>query len=322
MNYAEIFTSSGRLVWNRRVLWLIGMMAAFFGQGGYGFSANYNQSMPTSAGGTPGLPPGMERLATDIMQNAGLYIALGVTLSLLWALVALFLGWLALGAMISIAGQEETDWQAAFSQSRSRLGSLVLVAIVLALPMLVLLLIGVGIALALIVPLFTTSLASEGAPEDFLPRIFGALACMIPLIGVGILLGILLRGINIFAARACVLENLGVGASIRRGWQLLRKNIGYSMLNGLVLFAIGIAFGIVAAIPALGLLFMSAPSVFEGRWDTQVMLGIVGLIVYSLLMNVGVSGILTSFAETTWTKLYQAFVEQTDTPVSGSVIVT
>ena len=309
MNYTDILMSSGRLVWNRRVLWLIGMLAALFGQGGYRFSVNYNQSIPSSTGSTPALPPSLERLANDFMQNYIPYIVGTVALLLIWSLIALFIGWLALGALITIVAREETSWRAAFSHSRSRLGALVLIAIVLALPMLLLVLIGVSIALIALVPLFTTALATEASPELFLPRIFGALACAIPLIFLGILINLVFQGINIFAARVCVLEERGVGASIRRGWALLKSNIGYALLNGLILVAIGFAFSLVAAIPAFALLLMSAPKMLEGIWDMQVMLAFAGLIIYSLVMNVVVAGILTSFAETTWTKLYQACVD-------------
>ena len=82
------------------------------------------------------------------------------------------------------------------------------------------------------------------------------------------------------------------------------------MLNGIILAAIGLVFGVVAAIPAFALLLMSAPKMLEGIWDTQVIFSLAGLILYSLLMNVVVGGILTSFAETTWTKLYQACVNK------------
>lgn len=309
MNYADILTSSGRLVWNRRVLWLIGMLAALFGQGGYRFSVNYNQSISTPTGSTPGLPPYLERFANDFMQNYIPYIVGAVALLLIWSLISLFIGWLALGAMMTIAAREETSWQSAFSHSRSRLGALVLIAIVLALPMLLLVLIGVSIALIALVPLFTTALATEGSPEVFMTRIFGAFACSIPVIFLGILINLVFQGINIFAARVCVLEERGVGASLRRGWALLKSNIGYAFLNGLILLAIGIAFSFVAAIPAFALLLLSAAKMLEGIWDTQVILAFAGLIIYSLFMNVVVGGILTSFAETTWTKLYQACVD-------------
>lgn len=310
MDYSEILTSSGRLVWNRRVLWLIGMLAAFFGQGGYRFSANYNQSMTTPVGSDSALPPSLNQFANQVMQNMPPYIVGIVLLTLIWSLIALCMGWLALGALITIAAREETGWRAAFSHSRSRLAPLLLITIVLALPMLVLIMIAVSVIVIMLMPLFTTTLSIESNPDVFMTRFFGAIACFIPLVFLAILTSLVFQGINIYAARVCLLEELGVGASIRRGWQLLKSNIGYTLLNGLILAAIGLVFGVVAAIPAFALLLMSAPKMLEGIWDTQVIFSLAGLILYSLLMNVVVGGILTSFAETTWTKLYQACVNK------------
>jgi hypothetical protein len=69
----------------------------------------------------------------------------------------------------------------------------------------------------------------------------------------GIALGLILQ----FARRICVLENRGVIEALQEGFNMVRSRLSDSIIMGLILFGIGIAFAIVM-IPVVILLFFIA----------------------------------------------------------------
>lgn len=93
-----------------------------------------------------------------------------------------------------------------------------------------------------------------------------------------IVVSIALALLNPFFRRACVMEDLGVGASIRRGWTMVREHFKDAILMGLILFGINLVFGIITAIAAV---IMGAAGLLTG--------GLIGLAA-GLLAAIGSSG--------------------------------
>jgi hypothetical protein len=75
--------------------------------------------------------------------------------------------------------------------------------------------------------------------------ILAALACIL------LPLALLLSLLQTLANRACILEDLGVFASYRRGIAVLLENIGPALVLFLIQIAIGIAVGIAMFIPGI-----------------------------------------------------------------------
>jgi hypothetical protein len=105
----------------------------------------------------------------------------------------------------------------------------------------------------------------------------------------------------------CVLENLAMRASLRRGWSLLRRNLGYTVLNWFVFVVLGSIFSFAAALPALLLLISAGQAFLHNEWTAWAVAAVIGVGVYFVVMSIGVGGILTSFNSTVWTVLFQAF---------------
>jgi hypothetical protein len=122
--------------------------------------------------------------------------------------------------------------------------------------------------------------------------------------------------LNNVSARSLVLENLGVIAAVRRGWGLARAHAGHVLLNGAVLFVIGIVFGFAAAIPALVLWVPTAQAILHGQWSAISILTGILMGLYILVVMIGLGGILTSFNSTLWTKLYKAMTGKEESPVA------
>jgi hypothetical protein len=223
------------------------------------------------------------------------------------------------GAMIHLAAQADQDrgssLRTSLRASRQHVGSLFLIHLVLSIPTIVV----VVLAVLLIVPLFLSIFRTSTPDFSVLfPRLFGTLACLIPLFLLNGLAGIILRLLNILAARACILEHLTMGASLRRGWFVLRRNVGYTALNWFVFLIFGAIFGFVAAIPALLLLIAAGQAFLHNDWTAWAVAAAIGVGMYFVVMSIGVGGILTGFTSTVWTVLYQTFQRRADAPSSDS----
>jgi hypothetical protein len=311
VNYFDQLKHAARLFWHTKALWFLGMLAALFGQNEYGFSVNYSESAPSSSPGSAASPFGdfsANPMLASFLANPLPYLAAIGAIVLLWWIIATLVGWLVQGTMIDLVDQ--TDQQlapsvrASFRHSRAQIWPLFLINLIVSLPTLIV----VIIAAALFIPLMLTVFRS--ATPDFsalVPRIVGTLLCLVPLFLLNALAGVALRLLNILAARACLLEGLSARASLRQGWLLLRRNLGYTVLNWFVLLIVGAGFSFVAAIPALLLLVPAARAFLHNEWTTFAYGAAIGVTVYFIVMSLGVGGILTGFNSTVWTVLYQGF---------------
>ena len=160
----------------------------------------------------------------------------------------------------------------------------------------------VGLAFALLIILVVSS-AIFGT---ILTLGIGAI-CLIGLIcllvPVGWLIGILVEQANI----AIVLEDLGIMAGIRRGWEVFKANLGLFIVMGLILVVgIGGIGGLILGLPA----FLVAAPALVGAMSAnrQVLWG--GLLVAGLCLLIYLpvfivlNGILRAYIETAWTLTY------------------
>lgn len=326
MNYASVFKESFNTFWEHKSLWLFGIVIAIVGQGDYGFSVNYRESMPYSP--AQGMPPGFADLpGRDLLlgffDNPIPYIiGLGL-LGLVFSLLTRFVAWWSKGAVIGMVDEADhigtTSVAAGWQVGKRRAIPLLLISILLGLPQLML---AVPVTAGGIWmfqqysdvyrSMLTGNLISPDEVqlmlEGMMPMLLPVLACLVPLICVGGLLSWAFGLLNKVSARSCVLENLDVFASIKRGWQVMKRNVGYVLLTWFVLAIFGVVFGWVAAIPALVIWVPTARALLHSNWSAVNMTGIMVIAGYFIVVGFGVGGILTSFNSTLWTKLYKAFV--------------
>jgi hypothetical protein len=326
MNYFDQLKRAAQLFRRTRALWWLGILAALFGQNEFGVSVNYSQRMPATSVGRPGAPfDDMldNPLVAGFLANPLPYLLGFAAILLLWWLVAALVGWLAQGALIHVAAQAgqgaPATLGAGLRQSWQRLGTLFLIQLVLSIPTIVL----VGLALALFVPLIPAILrADESALATMAPRMVGTILCLVPLFLLNALVGIALRLINIFAARACVLEQLTARDSLRKGWQVLRGNLGYTALNWFVFLIVGGLLGLLAALPALLLIVPVGQAFFADSWTPATTAAAFAAGAYLIVISLGAGGLFTGFASTTWTVLYQEFQHQKDAHAEGNPQMT
>ena len=271
MDYGRVISQSWQLIWQNKILWVLGFFAALAGGGtGYGGTSNFNFSLPTE---TPApnidisgseIAEQLRQLAESIQQgnwgdSANLIATIiGVSTALLAILIGFvivlsiglsLIGFAArAGLIVAVAANNQGE-----ALSLSRLladGTRHLWKVV----GLQLLLFGIPILLFILFFIFTlgsilfTLLGSAGEFSSP-PPILGLIplvAC--GLICIGIPVSIALQVTNGYAFRGIVLNNMGVVEGISHGWQIGWRNIGNTIILGLIFVGIGIGLSIALAI--------------------------------------------------------------------------
>ena len=251
MDYGKLLNRAWTIIWEHKFLILLGILVAFGSSSGSGLSSG-SQSIPRSEGEWQ-MPPewrGMPFPPAEVMGMPALPVLIIVLLAGLALIIGLaiwVISTLARGALINGASQidagDRSSFGETFSAALQKGWTLLGIGIFPAIPAFFLLLTSLGAAGAYlgISPVFS-NMGQAGPRTVWL--IFGTLVCLI------LPITLALNLLRTFANRACMLEDCGVLAAYRRGFNVLVDNFG----SALVLFLIQIGIGLVLA---LGLLLPS-----------------------------------------------------------------
>lgn len=315
MEYGKVLKRAWDITWRWKVLWILGFLVSL------------------GSGGGGGSPPSSARMGdgTDLRDWAvdfpevwaaigGLILGL-VCLGLLLAIAVWVVSTIARGGLIAGVRQVEDEGSTSFGQAWragvQRFWTLFGISILTGIPifMLVVLgLIGVGGGIAAGAGLLDVSEVAGGI------GIASALVCGISLCCLLIPLAILLSQIRIYAERAAILEDRDWIDSCRRGWQVLKENLGPTIVLWIVFLLIGLFFaaviagGVIGLIAPLGIAFGT-----RSADPTPLILvpvfcgGLLALVVLSLIGSV-----LETFTSATWTLAYRELTGQAD---AGSGLV-
>jgi membrane-anchored glycerophosphoryl diester phosphodiesterase (GDPDase) len=113
------------------------------------------------------------------------------------------------------------------------------------------------------------------------------------------------------ANAAIVLDDLGIGDGLRKGWEVVRSNIGTMIVMALILFIGSAVVGVVLAIPLIVAVFPLAIGAAAGLERSPLMIIAACCAVYLpilLLLN----GILTAFIQSAWTLTYLRLTKPRD----------
>ena len=234
MDYGDILNRAWNIIWSNKFLIVLGLLVALSSGIGSGSSSGFNASFDRDADQPQfGEPGGFRNPQVPIWLVVFLgLIVLGIAL-VVWAISTIARGGLITGVGTIDAGAASSfgqAWGAGWRRGWTLLG----IGIVPALPGLLLLL----LALLGIGGYAVTTGQLFGMPRASVAAVLGAVACL------AIPLAIILDLLRTFANRACMLEDLGVVDSYRRGLSVLGDNLG----SALVLFLIQLALTIIMAV--------------------------------------------------------------------------
>jgi len=260
LDYGQLLRRAWDIIWANKFLILLGVLVALTNGGNtsgtgtrYQFNDSdfhFDQPMPRDFEELPQIPE-LQR----ILREWGFPIAVGGALLVIGIVLAIVIGlgiWvistLARGGLIAgvntIVDGGVSSFSQAFSAGLAKGWRLLGISILPGIPGLILLIFALGVggfSLGL-TRFFDTNWAPFGAGAM---AIIGGLICIVAPIAIA--LGLL----RTFAERACVLEDLGVIDSYKRGWKILSSNIGPAIVLFLIQIGISIALGLVTIGPAV-----------------------------------------------------------------------
>ncbi|MCL6509684.1 MAG: hypothetical protein K6U78_03255 [Anaerolineae bacterium] len=321
MDFGATISRAFNIVLKHRALWILGFLASLIGGAGGSTSAfNAPSGSFTPTGPTGDLPPEMQNFFEQLADNPGLILAglmgfvcvLFLISIVLWVISIIAHGGL-IGGVRQIEEEGGTSFGRAWSVGARKFWPLFGLSLLLALPGLVLLVLFLLLFGGSLLPIIAASTSGDetalaGAAGGLFLLLCGGgfLAC------IGLIYGILAAALQTFGERAIVLENLGVVDALRRGWEVIRSNLGNIILLALLMLVISIVVGFLVAIVA-GLLFtptLAAVFIGVGR-EGGIGAGTIILGALTFLIVVVVSAIInaffTAFASTVWTLAYRQF---------------
>jgi hypothetical protein len=297
LDFGNILTRAGRIIWNNKILWLFGILAGLGGgRGGFNFNFGGGGAPDISDPRNPNLPPEMERLMERMVEDgAFLAILIGVMCAvLLLALVFFLLSIIGRGGLIGGVQLADRNGAVSFGEAWA-LGQQNFLNIFL-----------IGLLVGII------SLVIGGVL--FIP----AIICF-PLLCLFIPIGIALSAFATLSQIAVVTDGLGVTDAMGRAWQVIQANLGAVLILAIILGVISTIFGFVAVAPLL-VAVVPAIAAAAGFANESQAIGTTGLIlagvcvVAYLPILIVVNGILESWMTAAWTLAYQQLTRPAAAP--------
>jgi hypothetical protein len=282
MDLGKVLSRAWQITWRWKILWVLGFLSVL--------------ARGLSAGSNSGYSGNRTDWASFQLPSA--------ISGLLIAVVSV----MARGGLIAGVQQVEDEGATGFAQAwrvgRNRFWTLFGISVLTAVPILIVVLLGVGIFVLLIlgtVGVFDTSRAAGALGIAASVVCGGTLCCG------AIFLAIVLEQIRVYGERAAILEGMGWIDAFKRGWQVIKDNLGPTVLLWLVFLAIGLVLGAVifGGVVALFAPFAGILSSAQGPMWLVVPLGcggILAVIVFALI-----SSIVETFTSATWTLAYREF---------------
>jgi hypothetical protein len=286
-NFGEVLTRAWQIIWKHKVLWIFGIFAGC-GRGGGGGSGG-GQVSGSGDQPFPQLEQFSQQIGQWIEENPWI-VAVFVLLVIVFVILSIFLGTigrigLIRGTYRAEAGAERLNFGEVFSESTPYFWR------VFGLSLLIFL-----IALVVFIPAVL-----GGALFSALTAGIGLL-CLLPLLCLLIPLLWALSVVIEQANVAIVLESLSIGDGFRKGWEIVRANVGPFLILTLIIF---IGSGVVGFIIAIPLIAAVVPLIFGAASNNTAPIWITVLCcaAYFPVLLI-LSGILNAYVQSIWTLTY------------------
>lgn len=291
-NFGEVLTRAWQNIWKHKVLWIFGILASC-ARGGSGGSSGGggNSSYQTGSGDAPFSGGQIERVMGQVGQyieeHLWIIIAFAVAI-ILFAFISYALGMmgrigLIKGTYKAENGAESLSFGEIWAESMPYFWRIFGFNFLIGLAFIV-----------IFIPLVLFGVITAGI--GFL--------CIIPLLCVMVPLSWVIALILEQAQPAIVLEDLGMLDGFKRGWQIVKSNVGPMIVMALILGVGSVIIGLIIAIPiilAVVPLIIGAGSLRESL--TPVYIALACCAVYLPLL-IFFNGVLTAYIQSVWTLTY------------------
>jgi hypothetical protein len=319
MDHFKILKRAFSITWNYRVLWVFGFLLALTLPRG-NFNVNY-QFGANDFNGSRGFPPFSPAILPQVINTI---IAIGIALLCIIFLLVIagtIVRYISETALIRLVDQNEATLEKVNLRAGFRMGwsrrafRLFLIDLLFgAVGIVVFLLLLTVAAAPLLVWLTNSDLLRTLGTVTGIGMIFLVILFLI-------LIAVILSVVMQFIRRAAVLEDLGVFASIQRGFILVRQRLGDIVIMALIMFALGLGWAVLS-IPLFILLLLAAvvlgglPALLAGAitglfvqgslpWIIAILIGLPVFLVILVVPASFVSGLVQVFTSSTWTLTYR-----------------
>jgi hypothetical protein len=302
MDFGYVLKRAWEIIWKFKILWIFGILASC----GQASTSGNNLTYQFSSGDS-NIAPQVERFFTQPDPAIiALLIGVGIIFSLVVIVLAILLG--TIGRVGLIRGTVKAEqgsarltfgelWRDGLAYFWRVFGLNLLIGIIIFLVILALFIPGV-ILTALTLGLFAL--------------------CLVPLICVLIPVMWAVYVVIEQANVALVVENLGITEAIKRGWQVVRDNVGSMIVMSLILIlGVGLIGGLIIGLP---MLLVAAPMLVgytNGTIDAirtgWIVSGLFFLIYLPILLLL--SGIIRSYTTSAWTLTYLRLTAKPSSPL-------
>ena len=323
MNHINILKRALNITINYRALWIFGILLALTSGSGSGNGGGSNSSSPH---GDPNFnwqnPFGEFPRISPELANMWIGIAIGLAcLLLITILIGAIARYVSETALIRMVDEHENSGEQLTIRQGFRLGwsraawkmFLMDLLVVVSFVTVFVLLLALA-ALPLLVWL------TENTPLQVIGTLVSAGSILL-LVFAAIVAALAITLIMIFARRACALENLGVRASLRRGYEMVKQRLGDLVMMGVMMFGIGLLWIIVTipviiAIIIVAALIAGLPALLAGSiagfftqgttpWIVAAIIGVPIFLVAVIIPGALIGGWQKVFSSSAWTLTYR-----------------
>ena len=314
MDFGATISRAFRIMWDHKVLWILGFLAALGGGGGGGFQGSrYNYS------GTPGSTSPFSNFNQQdislILAGASLFFCLILVLGI----VLFVVGLIARGGLIAGVQQIETEGNTTFGRAwavgAERFWRMLGLNILLWLPMVLIVIVLAILFGGAIAGMIATSVAGGRGSDNsgaFVGLLSGGIIVLCCLLCVVVIYAIIAMALQTFGERAIVLENRGVTDSISRAWAIFRNNLGNIILLALVMAVISGVVGLIAGAAMFTVLIPTMFPLISGLSQNAVIsagttvLAVIGLAI-GIIISAIINTLFITFNSAAWTLAFRSF---------------
>jgi hypothetical protein len=286
-NFGEVLTRAWQIVWKHKVLWIFGVFAACSRGNGGGSGGGGGGAGGTGPGGQPfpQLQQTFEQIGQYVNDNPWI-VAVFILLILVFVVLAIFLGTIGRVGLIrgtyqAERGAERLVFGELFSESTPYFWRVFGLSLLIGL-----------LFLLILLPLILFGALTAGI----------GFVCLLPLLCILIPVGFAVSVIVEQANAAIVLENLSIMDGLRKGWDVVRRNVGTMIVLALILFIGAAVVGFIFAIP----IFVAVVPVIVGAASNNtnpLWFSVACCALYFPILLL-LSGILTAYIQTVWALAY------------------
>jgi hypothetical protein len=315
MDFGYVLKRAWEIIWKFKVLWIFGILA---GCGQASGSSGSNSSYRVS-NGNGNIPPRIEQFFNQLdSAQITLMVTIAIIVVLLLIIISILLGTvgrvgLINGTMKAEQGAERLTfgelWHDGLTYFWRVFGLNLLIGVIIFVAM-----------LAIFIPGILLTIGTLG--------IF--LACLLPIVCLLVPVMWAVSVITEQANVALVVENLGIFAALKRGWQVVKENAGNMIVMALILMlGVGLLGGFIIGLPLVVVLTPALIGIAANTADAlRNGLIIAGLLFVAYLpVLLLLSGILRAYTSSAWTLTYirlstkplQSEIEAPQTPEATDV---